>query len=257
MDLGLSGRRALVTGSYRGTGAGIAKVLAAEGCHVLVHGFEIGQPDSVVAEIAAAGGSAEAVVADIATDSGTSALAPVIAELDILVNNYGTPVGSDWHTLANWDDEWNRNVLTGIRVTQLCLPTMRERGWGRVIFIGTVGTQRPGSNNPGYYGAKTALTSLVRTLAMELRGSGVTANLVSPGMIATVEVRETFSRRAARAGVGPNWADVERWATVHSMPNLTGRIPDPVDVGRLVALVASEVSWPINGADLAVDGGLP
>lgn len=255
MDLELTGRTALVTGSYRGTGRGIALTLASEGAHVIVHGFESGQADSVVQEIVEAGGTAEAAIADIATDEGAVALGAAAARADVLVNNFGAPSGSSWTSMDKWAAEWNVNVLAAVRVAQLCLPSMRERGWGRIIFLGTVGTQQPGKRNAGYYGAKTALPTLVRTLAMELRGSGVTANLVSPGMIGTEEVREMVMRRAARDGQGDTWAQAERWALDNSMPNLTERIPSPEDIGRVVAFVASEVAWHINGADLAVDGG--
>jgi len=255
MDLELAGRVALITGSYRGTGSGIARTLAAEGSHVIVHGFEPGQPDEVVAQINESGGSAEGVVADILTDEGTAALAEVATSVDVLVNNYGAPGGSSWSSTEHWETEWNVNVMASVRVAQLCMPSMRERGWGRIIFLGTVGTQLPGKRNAGYYGAKTALPTLVRTLAMELRGSGVTANLVSPGMIATAEVQQMVMRRAAREGHGETWEQAERWALQNSMPNLTERIPAPEDIGRVVAFVASEAAWHINGADLAVDGG--
>jgi len=255
MDLQLDGRVALVTGSYRGTGAGIARVLAAEGAQVLVHGFESGQPDDVVAEIVASGGRAEAVVADITTDAGARDLAHVGPTVDVLVNNFGKPVGSNWDSLDQWQHAWNVNVLTSVRVAQLCMPAMREQSWGRIIFLGTIGTQRPGKVNPGYYGAKTALPTVVRTLAMELRGSGVTANVVSPGMIATDEMRAMVERRAARAGVDGGWEAAQKWALANSMPNLTERIPDPEDIGAVVAFLASDAAWHINGADLAVDGG--
>lgn len=255
MDLQLAGRTAFVTGSYRGTGAGIAAVLGAEGAHVLIHGFEDGQPEEVVAAITASGGSAEGIIADITTDEGLAEIGEAALSVDVLVNNYGAPSGSSWSAMQTWEEEWNRNVLTGVRVAQACVPGMRERSWGRVIFLGTVGTQRPGKRNAGYYGAKAALPSIVRTLAMELRGSGVTSNLVSPGMIATAEVREMLTRRATRDGHGESWPDVERWALQNSIPNLTERIPSPEDIGRVVAFVASEAAWHINGAEIAVDGG--
>jgi len=255
VELGLTGRTALITGSYRGTGRGIARVLAAEGARVIVHAFETGQADAVVSEIAADGGTADSVVADIRTDEGVASIADRLAEVDVLVNNYGTPGGSSWQDMATWQSEWNVNVLAGVRTTQACIPAMRTRGWGRIVFLGTIGTQRPGRNNAGYYAAKTALPTLVRTLAMELRGSGVTANLVSPGMIATDEVRDMVMRRAGRDGHGDSWAEAERWALDHSMPNLTERIPEPEDIGRVVAFVASDAAWHITGADLAVDGG--
>jgi len=255
MDLGLQGRTAFVSGGYRGTGVGIANALAAEGAHVVVHGFEPGQPDEVVEQIVKAGGSAAAVTADIGTDEGAASIAEELAVVDILVNNYGTTGGSSWTSTDSWSDEWNRNVLTGARCTQLSIPAMKERGWGRVIFLGTVGSRMPGDRNVGYYTAKAGLPALVRTLAQELRNTGVTANLVSPGMIATAEVRAMVTRRAERAGISGDWAAAEQWALENAMPNLTGHIPDPIDIGRVVAFVASEAAWHMTGADIPIDGG--
>ena len=255
MDLKLSGKTALVTGGYRGTGAGIAQVLATEGAHVIVHGFEPAQGYEVVSRITKLGGSAVTATADISTDQGALALDEVAGSVDVLVNNYGTPGGSTWNSMDHWAEEWNANVLTGVRVAQRCIPGMKDRGWGRVIFLGTVGSRMPGERNPGYYGAKAGAHAVVRTLAMNLRGTGITANLISPGMIATDEVRAAFTRRAQRDGVTGDWPDVEAWAMTHAMGNLTGKIPEPADIGKLVAFVASEGAWHINGADLAIDGG--
>jgi 3-oxoacyl-[acyl-carrier protein] reductase len=260
MDLELTGRVALVTGSYRGTGSGIARILAAEGAAVAVHGFVEGQADAVIEGITAAGGRAVAVVGDLMSDAGGEALLAqvehALGPIDILVNNYGTPTDTTWETPADeWHDGWGRNVLTGVRLAQRTVPSMRQRGWGRVIFIGTIGAARPGETNPDYYGAKAALPALVRSLAKHLRGSGITANLVSPGMIATAEIRASMMRRAEAAGRGGGWDAAARWALEEAMPNLTERIPDPDDIGRFVAFVASEAAWHLNGADLRVDGG--
>lgn len=255
MDLGLAGRVAFISGAYRGTGAGIARVLAAEGADVIVHGFEDGQPDEVVASIRGAGGSASGLIADLSTDDGVAAVADRLADVDVLVNNYGTPSKSSWNSMAAWTDEWNRNVLTGVRCTQAAIDGMRTRQWGRVIYIGTVGVRMPGDRNVGYYTAKAGLPALVRTLAKELRGSGVTANLVSPGMVATTEVKAMVTRRAERQAPVADWAAAEQWALANAMPNLTERIPEPVDIGRVVAFVASAAAWHINGADVPVDGG--
>ena len=260
MDLGITGRVALVTGSYRGTGSGIARILASEGAAVAVHGFDAGQADPVVEGITAAGGRAVAVHGDLMTDDGAELLVAQVGEalgpVDILVNNYGTPTDTTWETPAGeWQDGWGRNVLTGVRLAQRVAPGMRDRGWGRVIFVGTIGAARPGETNPDYYGAKAALPALVRSLAKHLRGSGVTVNVVSPGMIATAEIRASMTRRAEAAGRGGGWEAAERWALEEAMPNLTERIPDPDDIGRFVAFVASEAAWHLNGADLRVDGG--
>lgn len=137
MDLGLEGRVALVTGAYRGTGAGIARVLAQEGATVLVHGFEPGQADAVVASIIDAGGRAEAVAGDLRSDDGADVLvAQCVAggrAVDVLVNNYGIADGGGWfeHDSASWFGLYDRNVVTGVRMVHRLVPAMRERGWGR------------------------------------------------------------------------------------------------------------------------------
>ena len=175
--------------------------------------------------------------------------------VEVLVNNYGGPGRSTWSTPADaWSEGWNRNVVTAVRLTQRVVPAMRSAGWGRIIVLGTVGTERPGDRNPDYYGAKGALVVLVRSLAKELRGTGVTANLVSPGMIATDEVRSGIQRRAEAEGI-EGWEAAARWALQTTMPNLTERIPDPEDIGRMVAFVASEAAWHLTGSDLKADGG--
>ncbi|MCU0272811.1 MAG: SDR family oxidoreductase [Acidimicrobiales bacterium] len=260
MDLGLRDRVVLISGAYRGTGAGTARVFAAEGARVAVHGHEPGQADAVVAGIVAAGGAAVAVDGDLGTDAGAArAVAQAVAAfgpVEVLVNNYGAPVDSSWGTPADdWVKGWEVNLLTAVRLTQQVLPGMRERGWGRVVFIGTIGTELPGDRNPDYYGTKAALPLLVRSLAKELRGTGITVNVVSPGMIATDEITAMMRRRALDAGVEDTWEAIERWAAAHMLANLTGRVALPEDIGRVVAFVASDAAWHVNGADLKVDGG--
>ncbi len=259
VELGIKDKVVLISGSYRGTGAGTARVFAQEGGLVAVHGHESGQADEVVSDIRTNNGNAVAVHGDLGTSEGAEQVVSQVegayGPVDVLVNNYGAPGSTKWTDLAEvWKQGWETNVLTGIRLTQRVLPSMRERGWGRIIFIGTVGTERPSERNPDYYGSKGSLPVVVRSLAKELRGSGVTANLVSPGMIATSEVREMLQRRAARHDIH-GWEEVQRWALDNSMPNLTDRIPDPEDIGRYVVFVASEAAWHLTGMDFKTDGG--
>jgi 3-oxoacyl-[acyl-carrier protein] reductase len=261
MDLGLDGKVALVTGSYRGTGAGIARVLAAEGATVLVHALEPGQADGTVQTIADAGHRCRPVVGDLRTEAGTATLVAAVRDatgtVDIVVNNYGVAEGSDWESsdTTSWHDSYDTNVVTAVRVTQAFLPDLRAAGWGRVVFVSTVGATRPGDRIPEYYAAKGALPSMAVSLAKHLAGTGITVNCVSPGIIATPEIVERFTEQARRAGRGTDWLSVEQLILEGRMANPSGRVATPEDVGRFVAFVVGEPGWHLNGAHLRFDGG--
>jgi len=261
MDLGLGGKVALVTGSYRGTGAGIAEALGREGARVVVHGFEAGQADAVSDDLRAKGCDVSSVTGDITTDAGADAVAGALLDefggVDVLVNNYGVAEGGRW--LDTGIDEWlaiyQKNVLSGVRLTKAFIPAMRERGWGRIIWIGTVGAIRPGNRMPHYYASKAVLPNLCVGLAKELSGSGITVNLVSPGIIATKEVVAMMRARAAKKGWGDDWATIEQKVSQEFFVNPTGRLARIDEVGSLVAFVASEQAGYLNAANLRIDGG--
>ena len=263
MDLGLRGKVALVTASYRGTGRGIARVLAAEGATVIVHGFELAAADALVTELRAAGGTAFAVAAGLQAEADADALvaAAVAAAgpIDILVANYGVAEGGSWlgaeTDTAAWFDSYDKNVLSGVRLLRRCVPAMKDRQWGRILLIGTVGSLRPGTRNPQYYASKAALPAITVSLAKELAGTGITVNLVSPGIIATDEIKERFTRRAAAQGRPTDWASVQQLVFEEFMDIPTRRVPDPEDVGQLVAFLAGDTGACITGANYRIDGG--
>jgi 3-oxoacyl-[acyl-carrier protein] reductase len=261
MDLGLRDRVALVTGGWRGTGAGISAVLAAEGATVLVHGADEGLADATVATITDLGGRAHAVHGDIRTDAGADDLRAsagrITDHVDIVVNNYGVADGTTWErsTGESWHASYDTNVVSAIRVVDAFVEPMRDRGWGRILFVATVGATRPGDRNPEYYAAKGALPAITVSLAKHLAGTGITVNCLSPGLIATAEVIERFTAAAERDGAGSDWPAVERYLLDRVMANPSGRVPFPEDIGRVVAMVVGEPSWHVNGAHLRVDGG--
>ena len=252
MDLALTDKCALVTGSYRGTGMTIGRQLAEEGVRVFIHGLQPGQAEAAVAEL----GAGEPVTGDITTDAGADAVAEQLAEnhVDILVNNYGTADAGSWTTTDT--DEWilafQKNVLSAQRMITRLVPAMRQRGWGRIINLGTIGSTRPNARNPQYYAAKGALATMTVSLARELAGSPIRVNLVSPGLILTPEVRSAFMERGARKGWGTTWEEVEPFAA-RDIP--IGRITRRDEVANLVAFLSSPLADAIHGQNIKIDGG--
>ncbi|MEZ5560677.1 MAG: SDR family oxidoreductase [Pseudomonadales bacterium] len=252
MELGLSGKTALVSGSHRGTGLIIAGHLAREGVRVLVHGFERAQAEAAVTEL----GAGVAVWGDITCDAGAAELVSQChgEHLDILVNNYGTAARGSWQASGtnDWLEAYQHNVLSAQRLIQAFLPGMRERGRGRIINLGTVGSTRPNSRMPQYYSAKGALATMTISLARELAGTGVRVNLVSPGLILTPEVQAAELERARRNGWGDTWEAVEARVAAE-IP--IGRIVRREEVADLVVFLASDRADAIHGQNIRIDGG--
>lgn len=261
MELGLSGRRALVTGSSRGTGSVIARVLAREGASVIVHGNTAGDQERIAGEIRGAGGVAHAVTGDITTDEGGArAVAEVTAclgAIDILVNNFGQASGGKWETAepADWISAYQVNTLSAVRMIRPFMAGMRDRRFGRIIQIATIGTTRPNSRMPQYYAAKGALANLTVSLAKELAGTGVTVNTVSPGLVHTPETESHLRYLAGKRGWGEAWEDIEQKGVRELTGSLAGRMARPEEVGDLVAFLASDRAAYLHGGNFRIDGG--
>ncbi|TWD79809.1 NAD(P)-dependent dehydrogenase (short-subunit alcohol dehydrogenase family) [Kribbella amoyensis] len=261
MDLGLTGRRALVTGSSAGLGAAVAKLLAEEGAAVVVHGRDEARVGKVTAEIVAAGGSADGVVGDLTTDEGAAAVAKLALEggpVDVLVNNAGAyDVSRSWSDLTadDWAGLYNLNVLSSVRLIERLLPGMRNRDWGRVIQIGSVTGLLPQASQPHYAATNAARQNLAASLARELKGTGITSNLIAPGGMLTETGEKNLTALGRSQGWGDTWDEIEPTLVQHLAPNDTGRIARLHEVAAAVAYLASPVSAYITGATLRVDGG--
>jgi NAD(P)-dependent dehydrogenase (short-subunit alcohol dehydrogenase family) len=260
MDLKLSGKRALVTGSSAGLGEAMVRQLAAEGAGVVVHGRDEGRAKAVAEAISADGGRAAVALGDLATDAGADAVATAAlagGRIDILVNNAGAYGHGSWAdvTADTWAETYNVNVISGVRMIQRLLPGMRERGWGRVIQIGGGLSQQPTAGLPHYSASLAARHNLAVSLARELRDSGVTSNVVAPGAILVDEVRAFFTRVAPEHGWGESWEEIERGVTRDMVPNDVGRLGRPEEIAAAVAYLASPVADYVSGATIRVDGG--
>lgn len=255
MDMGLTGKRALVTGSSAGLGRAIAEMLAEEGASVVVHGRD---PDRTRAVAAGIGGDTVAALGDLSTAEGADSVARQAGEVDILVNNAGYYDGLGWSqvTAEQWAQIYQTNVVSGVRLIAHLVPGMRRRGWGRVIQIGGGLALQPAAAQPHYNATLAARHNLTVSLARELAGTGVTANTVAPGAILTEPVREMTAAVADQHGWGPGWDDIERSASQQWFPNDIGRFGRPSEIAAAVTFLASVHAEYISGADLRVDGGV-
>lgn len=261
MDLGLAGKRALVTGSSAGIGAGIARMLAAEGCIVVVHGRDADRATRVAEDIRQAGGVADLVIGDLADEAQAEAVARQAGAVDILVNNAGGAAGTsamEWTEVPDdgWFQTYNGNVLAAVRMIRPLLPAMKAKGWGRIVNIASAAAAQPIAFGPDYAAAKAAMINMSVSLAKAMGPCGVTANSVSPGMVLTPAVERWLeSMRGPMGWEGLEMAELEQRAASHLTPTLVGRIGRVEDVAHAVCMLASPAAGYMTGANIRVDGG--
>jgi 3-oxoacyl-[acyl-carrier protein] reductase len=237
-------KRALVTGGSGGIGAAICKRLAADGHHVIVHANRSREKAAaVVAEILAAGGSAEAVAFDVADRAATAAALEVLLEagaIQILVNNAGIHADAVFPGMSGeqWDSVVDVSLNGFFNVTQpLTLPMIRTR-WGRIISISSVAGITGNRGQVNYSAAKGALHAASKALALELASRGVTVNAVAPGIIATDMIEGAFNAEAIKALVPMQ------------------RAGQPGEVADLVAFLASGQASYISGQVISINGAM-
>jgi 3-oxoacyl-[acyl-carrier protein] reductase len=258
MDLGITGRRALVLGGNRGIGLGIAKALAAEGVDVAIAARSKEVLASAAAELRAAGAARiEAVEVDLARIADLPAFAQRLTEsfgpIDILVNNTGGPAygGAAGRPVEEWRDRFQDMVLSVIALTDSLLPGMRARRWGRILTVISSGVVQP---IPVLAVSNTLRASIVgwsKTLSAEVAADGVTVNVLVPGRIDTERVRLTDEAVATRDKISPAEAARRSTATIPM-----GRYGTVEELGAAAAFVVSERASYMTGTMVRVDGGI-
>lgn len=265
MDLRLIGKRALVTGSTSGIGEGIAHALAREGASVIVHGRSAERARAVKAAINAAGGVCEFVLGDLSVAGDAQRVAreslAKLGGIDILINNSGGMVGQngalDWFgsPVDDWAQSYRCNVLAAVRLIHLLTPGMREREWGRIVQIGSVVATDPSNATGDYSASKAAMVNLSLSLSKALRGSGITVNAISPGMIQTPAINRWLRSIGDERGWGDDEAKSVEVA-LNIYPQSVERLGQPQDIGNAAAFLCSPVADFITGTNMHVDGGV-
>jgi 3-oxoacyl-[acyl-carrier protein] reductase len=235
MDLGITGKVALVTAASKGLGRASAEALAAEGASVVICARGQGALDATAEAIRSAGGEVLAIRADVTDPDQPARLVAAAVEafgrLDIVVGNAGGPPPAK---ALDVDDAaltaaLNANLLTSIRLARSAVPHMRERGWGRICFITSVSVRQPIADLALSNVARTGLWAWAKTAAQDLKDAGITVNLAAPGSHATDRMKELSPGSEALMG-------------------------DPADFGKVVAFLCSEPAAFVSGIALGVDG---
>lgn len=254
MNLQLENKTALVTGSTKGIGFAIARLLAAEGANVVINGRS---EDSTRAAAQKIGNRARGVATDVSTAAGCAELIRQAPNVDILVNNAGIFEPKPFKEIpdADWERFYQVNVMSGVRLTRACLPGMLQHNWGRIVFMSSEsGVQIP--EEMIHYGmTKAAELALVNGIAQLTKGTGATVNAVLPGPTASEGVTEFVGRLASNAKQTAEEFEKEFFRSVRPT-SLLQRFATVDEVANMVAYLCSPLASATNGAAVRVDGGV-
>lgn len=259
MDLRLTDKLALVTGSTAGIGFAVAVGLAREGARVVLNGRDDARVAAACGRVreAVPGAQVEGLAADLGKADDVAHVIADYPDVDVLVNNLGIFEPQPFAEIgdAAWQRMFDVNVMSGVRLSRHYLPRMLARNWGRVIFV----SSESGVNTPGemvHYGmSKSAQLAVSRGMAETTAGTAVTVNAVLPGPTFTEGVGDFFAKLAADQGV--DQAEAERRFFAAARPtSLLKRFIEPAEVASLITYLCSPLAAATNGAALRVDGGI-
>lgn len=257
MDLGIKGKIALVTAASKGLGRACAEDLAREGCRVAICSRTKTDIERTAREITAmAGNEVAPFVADMAREEEITRLVEEVggqlgAPDIVVVNAGGPPPGTFFSTpLSDYPVAVELTLMSGVRLTHACLPAMRDKGWGRFIYITSVSVKQPSPAILLSNMMRAGLTGFMKTTATEVAPFGVTMNAVCPGVHDTERIQEIARERARIDGTS-----VEEALQKYVGPIPMQRMGKPEELSALVALLASERAGFITGTSVQVDGG--
>ncbi len=258
MDLQVRDKSAFISGSTAGIGFAIAEALAREGAHVVINGRTEERARRAIQKLENVGvGSVEGVAADFSSAAGAERVLRAAPDVDILVNNVGIFEPKPFEEIP--DEDWFRffevNVMSGVRLSRHYLPRMKQRGWGRIVFISSESALQIPAEMVHYGMTKTAQLAVARGMAETTAGTNVTVNSVLAGPTASEGVGEFVDRLAAERKISK--AELEREFFRTARPSsLLQRFAEPSEVASVVAFLCSPLASAINGAAVRADGGV-
>lgn len=257
MNIDLTGKTALVTGSTQGIGLAIAEALARSGARVAINGRTASRVDETVSKLGDIDADLDVVgvAADVATAEGTRALLEQLPSVDILVNNLGIFGAESAREIT--DDQWRKyfdvNVLAAVRLIRSYLPGMIEKGWGRAIQIASDSAIVIPEEMIHYGVSKTALLAVSRGFAKDAAGTGVTVNSVIAGPTHTAGVEDFVYQLVDKS---LPWDEAQReFMRKHRPQSLLQRLIEPEEIANMVAYLASPLASATTGGAVRVDGG--
>lgn len=259
MDLEIGGKVVFVSGSTAGIGLAIASRLAREGAEVVINGRTEERIRDAIAQIkkAASDVNVRGIAADLGDAKGCADIVRQLPRVDILVNNVGIfePKPFEKITDEDWEKFFAMNVMSGVRLSRAYFPQMKERNWGRIVFISSESALQIPAEMIHYGMTKTAQLAIARGLAETCQGTKVTVNSVLPGPTASEGVSVFVSKLAAESKM--SGAEFEKEFFKNARPSsILQRFIEPDEIANVVAFVCSPLAAAISGAAVRADGGV-